>query len=59
MSTPGGNVQKLDGRDRRFIAICLLVIVAGAGITAALFRRAFPEASIDFRVSRTKARSRC
>jgi Type II CAAX prenyl endopeptidase Rce1-like len=49
-------LQRLDSRDRRFIAICLLVIVAGGAITAALFRRAFPEASIDFRVPRARAR---
>ena len=48
--------QRLDARDRRFIAVCLLVIVAGAAITAALFRRAFPEASIEFRVPRARAR---
>ncbi|HYK41792.1 MAG TPA: CPBP family intramembrane glutamic endopeptidase [Thermoanaerobaculia bacterium] len=48
--------QGLDARDRRFIAVCLLVIVAGAAITAALYRRAFPEASIDFRVPRARAR---
>ncbi|HEY6146556.1 MAG TPA: hypothetical protein VIZ69_02625, partial [Thermoanaerobaculia bacterium] len=52
----GAGLQKLDSRDRRFIALCLLVIVAGGAITAALFRRAFPEASIDFRVPRARAR---
>ncbi|HTO88953.1 MAG TPA: CPBP family intramembrane glutamic endopeptidase [Thermoanaerobaculia bacterium] len=49
--------EKLDARDFRFIAICLLVIAAGAAVTAVLFRRAFPEASIEFRVNRSQARA--
>jgi hypothetical protein len=48
--------DRFDARDRRFIAVCLLVIAAGAGITALLFRRAFPEAAIEFRVNRGQAR---
>ena len=49
-------MEKLDRRDVRFVLVCLLVIAAGAAMTAALFRRAFPEASIEFRVNRREAR---
>jgi hypothetical protein len=50
-------MEKLDRRDLRFIAICLCVIAAGIAVTGSLFRRAFPEASIEFRVNRTQARA--
>ena len=53
----GAGAERLGPGDRRFIAACLIVIVAGAAITAALFRRAFPEASIEFRVNRAQART--
>ncbi len=49
-------MERFDRSDVRFIAVCLLVIAAGAAITAGLFRRAFPEAAIEFRVNRTQAR---
>ncbi len=49
--------ERLDRKDLRFVAVCLLLIAAGAAVTAALFRRAFPEASIEFRVNRTEARA--
>jgi hypothetical protein len=49
-------VERLDGRDRRFIVFCLLAIAAAAAVTAALYERAFPEASIEFRVPRGEAR---
>jgi len=44
-----------DRRDRVFIALCLLTILAGAAIFRAGFSRAFPEASIDFKVTREEA----
>ena len=50
------SIDRLDRRDVRFLLACLLVIAVGAGITASLFRRAFPEASIEFRVNREQAR---
>ena len=50
-------MEKLDRRDRRFLAACAAAIVLGALVTGALFRRAFPEASIEFRVNRTQARA--
>jgi hypothetical protein len=50
-------IERFDRKDVRFIAVCLLVIAAGAAITAALFRRAFPEAAIEFRVNRAQART--
>src|ERR1700730_13522114 len=49
-------MERFDRRALRFIAACLLVLAAGAAVTAALFRRAFPEASIEFRVNRDEAR---
>jgi hypothetical protein len=49
-------MEKFDRRDLRFVLLVLLAIAAGTAITAALFRRAFPEASIEFRVNRGQAR---
>ncbi|HEX9286698.1 MAG TPA: CPBP family intramembrane glutamic endopeptidase, partial [Thermoanaerobaculia bacterium] len=51
-------MERFGGRDRRFVLVCLAVIVAGAALTGLLFRRAFPEASIEFRVNRSQARVR-
>ena len=42
--------------DRRLVAVCVAVIAVGTAIGATLFSRAFPEASIDFRVTREEAR---
>ena len=50
-------MEKLDRKDLRFILICVAVIAAGGAITLGLFRRAFPEASIEFRVNRQEARA--
>ncbi|MGH9363829.1 MAG: hypothetical protein ACRD1B_00995 [Thermoanaerobaculia bacterium] len=50
-------MERLERRDARFILICLAVILAGAAVTGVLFRRAFPEASIEFRVGRQEARA--
>ena len=50
-------MERFDRKDRRFLLACLLTIAAGTLITAALFRRAFPEASIEFRVNRQQARA--
>jgi membrane protease YdiL (CAAX protease family) len=44
-----------DRRDRVFVAACLAVIAAGAAVGRAGFSRAFPEASIDFKVTRGEA----
>lgn len=49
-------MERFDRRDARFLALCLLAIAAGAAITGALFHRAFPEASIEFKVNRGQAR---
>src|SRR6516162_4990577 len=49
-------MERLDRSDFRFIIICLAVIGAGALITIPLFYRAFPEASIQFKVNRSEAR---
>ena len=50
-------MERFDRKDIRFILICLAVIVVGGSVTLALFRRAFPEASIEFRVNRAEARA--
>ncbi len=50
-------MEQLDRKDYRFIALCLATIAAGALITVPLFYRAFPEASIQFRVNRSQART--
>ena len=49
-------MEKLDRRDLRFLGACLLAIAAGALVAGSLFKRAFPEASIEFRVNRGEAR---
>ncbi len=49
-------MERLDRRDFRFLAVCLFVMAAGAAVTAWLFPRAFPEASIEFKVNRGEAR---
>ncbi len=43
---------KLDSRDYRFILICVLVCAASLFVGIRYFYRAFPEASIDFKVTR-------
>ncbi|HEY7862128.1 MAG TPA: hypothetical protein VIE39_00615, partial [Thermoanaerobaculia bacterium] len=50
-------MERLDAKDKRFLLLCLTVIVAGGLTTALLFRRAFPEASIEFGVNRSQARA--
>ncbi|HEX7252861.1 MAG TPA: hypothetical protein VF376_08280, partial [Thermoanaerobaculia bacterium] len=50
-------MEKLERRDFRFILACLITIAVGGLVTAVLFRRAFPEASIEFRVNRGQARA--
>ncbi len=52
---PPASPVRFDRRDRVFAALCLAVIVAGAAVGRAGFSRAFPEASIDFKVTREEA----
>jgi len=49
-------MEKLRATDYRFIGICLLLLAGTAWYTAGNFYRAFPEASIDFRVNRDEGR---
>src|SRR6202050_3614133 len=49
-------MEKLRATDYRFILVCLLLLAGTAWYTAGNFYRAFPEASIDFRVNRDEAR---
>src|SRR5437867_13443183 len=44
--------EKLDGRDHRFILICILICAASLYVGVRYFYLAFPEASIDFKVTR-------
>jgi membrane protease YdiL (CAAX protease family) len=46
---------RFDKRDQLFTAACLAVIAIGAAVGRAGFTRAFPEASIDFKVTREEA----
>src|SRR5579885_1014186 len=47
--------SRLDGKDLRFLSLCFLVLLATVWFSARFFYRAFPEASIDFRVTREEA----
>ncbi|MCL4402312.1 MAG: hypothetical protein M1436_06595, partial [Acidobacteria bacterium] len=47
--------MRLDSRDYRFIAICFVLLAATVWFSANWYHRAFPEASIDFRVTRGQA----
>ena len=49
--------DRLQARDYRFIAICLALLAATTWFSVRNFYRAFPEASIDFRVNRGQAES--
>ncbi|HUP02963.1 MAG TPA: CPBP family intramembrane glutamic endopeptidase, partial [Bryobacteraceae bacterium] len=51
------NKERLRGSDYRFIAICLAMLAGTVWYSARNFHRAFPEASIDFRVSREQAQT--
>src|ERR1035441_2307269 len=48
--------QRLRASDYRFILICAALLGATAWFSVRNFYRAFPEASIDFKVSRDDAR---
>ncbi|KPL08018.1 hypothetical protein AMJ86_02185 [bacterium SM23_57] len=47
--------EKLRGKDFTFIIICLIVIAVGLLIGLKYFTKAFPEASIDFQVTRAQS----
>ena len=49
--------ERLRRADLRFLTICLLLLAATVWFSARYFYRAFPEASIDFRVTRDQARA--
>src|SRR6185369_1327786 len=55
---PGVRMKdRLQGRDYRFIAVCLALLAATTWFSVGNFYRAFPEASIDFRVNRDEGES--
>jgi hypothetical protein len=47
--------DRLRPSDYRFLAVCPALLVGSVWYSAGNFYRAFPEASIDFRVSREDA----
>src|SRR6059058_3730423 len=49
--------DRLHRADYRFLAICLALLAATTWFSARNFYRAFPEASIDFRVNRAEGQS--
>ena len=49
--------DRLRPADFRFLAICCLLLAGTVWFSARYFYRAFPEASIDFRVTRDQARA--
>jgi hypothetical protein len=49
-------MDRLEKKDWRLLLVCVAVIAASAVTTAKLFRKAFPEAAIEFRVNRDGAR---
>lgn len=54
-ATAGSSSVRFDRRDRVFVVACLATIACGAVVGRAGFSRAFPEASIDFKVTREQA----
>ena len=49
--------ERLRGADYRFIAICAVLLAGATWYSVGNFYRAFPEASIDFKVSRDDAQT--
>ncbi len=49
--------ERLRGADYRFITICMVLLAGTTWFSARNFYRAFPEASIDFKVSRDDAQT--
>ncbi|MGD0496852.1 MAG: CPBP family intramembrane glutamic endopeptidase [Bryobacteraceae bacterium] len=49
------NRERFHSADYRFIAVCAALLAAATWFSVRNFHRAFPEASIDFRVSREEA----
>ena len=49
--------DRLRASDYRFIAVCLVLLAASTWFSVRYFYLAFPEASIDFRVGRSEART--
>jgi membrane protease YdiL (CAAX protease family) len=50
---------RLNATDKRTLLLWILLGIAGAFFAHKYFFRAFPEASVDFKVSRTDAQERC
>ena len=54
-SPQGHNAIRLDARDARVLLLWLLAALAGAGVAYRYFFQAFPEAAVDFQVTREAA----
>src|SRR5262245_47749228 len=50
--------ERLAGPDYRFLAVCLTLLAATTWYSTRNFYRAFPEASLDFKVGRDEGRAR-
>ncbi|MDD5087452.1 MAG: hypothetical protein PHI18_01465 [bacterium] len=46
---------RLNRKDLRFIVVCLALLLGGLLVSVRYFHRAFPEASIDFRLNRPQS----
>ena len=52
---PPGRLERFDRKDGVFVAVCLIVLAVSAWIAVRHWFDAFPEASIDFKVSREQS----
>src|ERR1019366_10087056 len=48
-------LERFDGNDKKVLLIWILAGLLGAGVTYKYFFRAFPEASVEFKVTRAAA----
>ena len=48
--------EKLNNKDFLFVVVCIIISVTTCFISLKLYNRAFPEASLDFRVTKGEAK---
>lgn len=54
---PAGTLERFERSDLHFLLVCATVLVASIAFGVAFFDRAFPEASIEFRVDQGSSRA--
>ncbi|MGK2858998.1 MAG: lysostaphin resistance A-like protein [Thermoanaerobaculia bacterium] len=54
---PGRALERFGRSDLRFLIVCAALLAASVAFSVALFDRAFPEASIEFRVDQKSSRA--